>query len=272
MTLRTVLVQVEPEESRLDRLRCAISVAQLFDAQLLGVGIAMLDEFLQPAVRYMRPPVLRALREEIRQNLARSADLFRRAAAPLSDRALWREVEGPPLATLCQSAARADLVIADHPGKTNPIACPNLGALIMAAGTPVLVVPPGCDRLAARNVLVGWKNTREARRAVNDSLPFLKCAERVVLVAAVEGGGERDLAAELGDVAARLERHGVSVEVERRDDAGPPADILIDLARSTGAGLIVCGAYGHSRVQEWVFGGVTDALLHRSPVPVLFSR
>ena len=139
----------------------------------------------------------------------------------------------------------------------------------MKAGRPVLVVPPGCDALDAGNVVVAWKNTREARRALADALPFLKEARQVTLLHVSEERRRRRLARR--PVAFSSPRHrGIA-----RDDCAKDrtvAERIVAFASGEELGLIVAGAYGHTRLREWAFGGVTRDLLAACPVPCLFSR
>ena len=139
----------------------------------------------------------------------------------------------------------------------------NLADLILKAGRPVLVVGAGVDKVDLRNVVIGWKDTREARRAAEDALPLLELADRVTVV---EVASQEDLDSahtRTEDVAAWLERRGISASacaVRAVDD--DPTEIA-DLTKELGAGLLVGGAYGHTRVREWVLGGVTRDLLLR---------
>jgi len=129
------------------------------------------------------------------------------------------------------------------------------------------MVPPGSERLSAKHVVVAWKDTREARRAVRDSLPFLKQAEDVSVIGIGEPaqGGT--------DVCAYLRHHGIEARAYTRPgQIASMADELVRIAEQEGADLIVCGAYGHSRTREWVFGGVTRELLNHAPVCCLMAH
>ena len=142
----------------------------------------------------------------------------------------------------------------------------------MAAGRPILSVPPNLERIDAKQVLVAWKDTREARRAVWDSLPLLRRAESVV-VATMGDEADRGSAA---DVSAYLSAHGVkgalAVVLEPNYGSTEEAEPLMMFAQAEGAGLIVAGAYGHNRVREWLFGGVTRNLLRHAPMPCLLTH
>jgi nucleotide-binding universal stress UspA family protein len=147
--------------------------------------------------------------------------------------------------------------------------------LPLATGRPVLVVPYAFERRpAGRHVMIAWNASREAARAVNDALPLLRRASHVHVVAlspvrSATAHGEEPGA----DIALYLARHGVKVTVSR-DDA-PEVDtgnLLLSRAFDLSADLIVMGAWGHSRLREFVLGGVTRTLLESMTVPVLMSH
>jgi nucleotide-binding universal stress UspA family protein len=137
----------------------------------------------------------------------------------------------------------------------------------------VLLVPEKVDSLRAENIVVGWKETREARRAVQDALPFLQEATRVTIVEVCGPGEEATAQSHLDDVAKYLSRHriggGPRVILQQE---GSGAAQLIQLAADEKADLLVTGAYGHSRLGEWIFGGMTRDLLARSPICCLMSH
>jgi nucleotide-binding universal stress UspA family protein len=121
-----------------------------------------------------------------------------------------------------------------------------------------------------RNVVIAWKETAEAQRAIADALPFMKEANSVTIVQIHEGGAG---APSLVDPEAFLVRHGIAAKTALlpRSEA-TVGDQIVAFAKKTGADLIVAGAYGHTRLREWVFGGVTRGLLLNSPIPCLFSH
>jgi nucleotide-binding universal stress UspA family protein len=137
------------------------------------------------------------------------------------------------------------------------------------------VAPDGTNWLDLRSVLVAWKDTAEARRAAADSLPLLQKAKEVTVAEILEEGGDRHAAtARVKDVTAWLSRHGVTAawRVSENNESGDTTDRLDDIAGEVGAGLIVAGAYGHSRFRELVLGGMTEHLLTRSTRCVLLSH
>jgi nucleotide-binding universal stress UspA family protein len=108
---------------------------------------------------------------------------------------------------------------------------------------------------------------------VRDALPFLQEAKEVLIFAAGEGGSKPAAKQVLADVGRHLVRHGVIVAGEICRDARKPAAVeILELARDENADLIVSGGYGHSRLGEWIFGGVTHELLASTRVCCLLSH
>jgi nucleotide-binding universal stress UspA family protein len=126
------------------------------------------------------------------------------------------------------------------------------------------------DRLTPKNVLVAWKSTTEAQRALADAVPFMKRAGTVVVAAVHEGDRRPD---SIDDAVTFLTHHGIAAKAEVIPAKGAAVeDVILDFAQRTKADLIVAGAYGHSRVREWIFGGVTRALIQKATVPFLLSH
>jgi nucleotide-binding universal stress UspA family protein len=129
--------------------------------------------------------------------------------------------------------------------------------------------------MSGRRVVVAWKDTREARRAVQDALPLLHRAETIVIAEVCERSDDVGPSqARLRDVAEYLARHHVAAAVAERVRPvdGTALNSLLRLAQDESADLIVAGAYGHTRLGEWIFGGMTQGLLAKSHVCCLFSH
>lgn len=282
MSYATLLVHVEADAAADSRLALAVDLANRFDARLIGVGAEL---YRIPSVGYdgyeggddAMGVLVAELAAAVDADLARAGEKFQAAAALVRQGADWRAAVEFPVNEVAAQARAADLVVASlgrrDGGSAYSVAAP--GALVLQTGRPVLAVPPQATGLHAAKVLIAWKDTRESRRAAHDALPFLKGAAEVLLTEVVESPAAVAASeARLADVAAHLSRHGVksraSVAVEETDSAA--AEQLLDLAARQGAELIVAGAYGHTRLQEWVFGGFTRALLAQSAIAVLFSH
>ncbi|WP_163268948.1 universal stress protein [Chelativorans alearense] len=148
------------------------------------------------------------------------------------------------------------------------------GALF-SSGKPLLVVPEGWQAtLSPKRIMIAWDSRIEAARAVRECLDILEGAEEVRLVSVDPVESESGHGAEPGaDAAAYLARHGAKVTVDCLSSQGhSTAEILRRHAVDCAADLLVMGAYGHSRIRERIFGGVTKSILAQSSLPVLMAR
>jgi nucleotide-binding universal stress UspA family protein len=173
-------------------------------------------------------------------------------------------------------ARHADVTIVGRPATaTSDWDHALLEGALFRSGRPVIIVPPGWPpREIGRSVLVCWKPTREAARALGEAEHFLSQADRVTVVsvddtASTGAGGVRMGA----DICAHLARRDVSADlVSLKSDGRSETRAILDQASAVDADLIVMGGYGRSRMTEFVFGGVTHEMLQTSNIPVLMAH
>jgi len=274
VTYKTLMAHLELGRSNEGLLKIAGDLAERFDAGVIGIAMCQPMQIVY-SEGYIPGDIIGQDREQRDREIATAEAEFRYA---LPARALgWRAaVTQDPLADyLARESRGADLVITgvDHNASLfdNSRHVP-IGDVVMQVGRPILVVPTAASGLSFDRVLVGWKDTRETRRAIVDALPFLMTAAHATIVEIAEQK-DLDLASErLADVVSWLSRHGVAAEAIARPSEGQDAHHLHALALEHRAGLIVAGAYGHSRVREWVLGGVTRDLLLRAGRCALVSH
>jgi nucleotide-binding universal stress UspA family protein len=121
--------------------------------------------------------------------------------------------------------------------------------------------------------MIAWKDTAEARRAIAAALPLLKRAKDVQIVEIVDNDGEkRDAARHVADVAAWLQQHGIKAAATTELSAGNAGSHLDLLAAQNRADVVIAGAYGHSRLREWAFGGVTRHFIHAAKTCTLLMH
>lgn len=267
MTYHSLLVHVDATEEGRSRLTNAIELAGRLKARLIGVGAAAFEPHTERTLGIFED----TLKGWVNDQVAEAAEVFQAQAGKVPG-VEWHAMVKRPVRALVDLACSADLIFAS---RTCEVRASEVFAhpddLVLAAGIPVLVQPPMSGPLDAERIVLGWKNTRETRRVIWDSLPLLKAAKAVHLVRFVEG--EDDGGACLDMVGERLRRHGVKVEVTPRPRSERTvADDLQHAADDLGAGLIVAGAYGQPRLRELVLGGVTGELLGESSKYVFFSH
>jgi nucleotide-binding universal stress UspA family protein len=122
-------------------------------------------------------------------------------------------------------------------------------------------------------VIIGWINTREATRAIAEALPLLRLATSTRIVCIEEPAASAQRIMGLADIAAHLDRQGVRVSFNGASSAQrDAATAILEEAHTLSADLIVTGGYGHSRLREWILGGVTRHLINRSDIPLLMAH
>ncbi len=273
MSIKTVLVHVDPGPGCNPRVQLAMHVADLFDADLIGLGAEAFDPVFVSGYAATDGVVIEAIQERIAADLPAAEKHFR-ALTSGRERIAWVKGVDYPDKLLALNARGADLIVASRPARgESPIFAARLADTIMEAGVPVLLAATTGAAFQGDRIVVAWKDTRESRRALGDALPFLKRAKAVVVVAVCGEADTKSGQAGAADVARRLAAHGVeaSVEVVAKGKA-TVAEVLEDVARRHSADLIVAGAYGHSRLREWALGGVTEDFLASCPQFVLLSH
>lgn len=270
MSIASIMVSVDLGQSAASRVRLAADLADRFSATLTGIAARRLADLGPVADIEAAQVAYDSDKAKLAAELGRAKDLFLGNAGKAT-RTVWREAEAGPETVLIRQARGADLVVVGRDPRgdgAGTFSC-TPGPVLMEAGRPILVVPPGLDRLKADRIVIAWKDAPEARRAVSAALPFIAHADQVFVVSA--GGEARLEGAE--DVSELLARHGAHVTTHLlHAPAGTVADEILRFAGRQDADLIVMGGYGHSRLREWLFGGVTRDILQISPLCCLMSH
>jgi nucleotide-binding universal stress UspA family protein len=277
MSFATLMVHVDVEPKSDARVRLAAQLADRFASTLIGISACVLPPYPAEGAYFVTREFVEREQRDILAALQSAEASFRAAADETGSKLEWLEWRSAielPENFVVSEARSADLVIVGRaPDPMDICRCLDPGAAVLRVGRPMLVVPPGIDTLKAERIIIGWKDSREARRALQDSLPLLHEAKSVAVVEVCDDGTDALVREHVEDVVRYLARHRISVGSATA--AAPkhgPADHLINLARVEGADVIVTGAYGHSRLGEWIFGGVTRKLLTSSPVCCLMSN
>jgi nucleotide-binding universal stress UspA family protein len=259
MPRMTLMVHLELGRSNAGLIAIAADLAVRLDADLIGIAVGQPLRISYGDI-YLSPAVVQDDRDQLDGDLA-SARAELEAAHPGAG---WRGAASfaPLDEVIAHHCRAADLLLTcgDRGARAfDTTRRVNIAALVMRIGRPVLVVPDGADAISLDKVVVGWKDGREARRATLDALPVLRAAGAVHIVAVA---AESDIAhAQTSDVAAWLGKHGVTATAHAIASHSDEAGQLEAYARRVGADIIVAGAFGHSRLREWVLGGVTRDLL-----------
>jgi nucleotide-binding universal stress UspA family protein len=280
MSYKTIVLHCNDKRRIANLLVPAVHLAEAFQAHLIGLSVvppvAVISTGAPEGVPIIVDDHCKLYREE--NPIMRSA--FANATQGRGFVSEWRDEEADAFGVgerVLQYARAADLVIAgqtdpDWPGSDMLDVADRLA---MESGRPVLVVPRSEIREPiGERVLVAWNARREAARAVFDALPILRRAKEVKVVW-VNPQSEHDLAQDVpaADICAALARHGVACEAtEQLRPRTSVGETLLDCAKEFGAGLMVMGCYGHTRLREFVFGGASRHVLSKMTIPVLLSH
>jgi nucleotide-binding universal stress UspA family protein len=274
MPISDVLVYVDDAPSWPGRIEAAVALARHHDAHLIGLGVKapIPPVFTADGGAYGLISELEAMRE---RELKKAEEQFDRAMreSGYSASSEWRAGAGDPVMTIALHARYADVTIVSQ-GDPEADDIYNIslpGDLTMSSGRPTLVIPyVGARQPIGRNILIAWNGSREAARAVSDAMAFLQDADSVHVLTVSERGIHETAGP---DLARFLTRHGIRAETENRPRGeANAADTILNVAMERGSDLLVTGCYGHSRLREAMFGGVSRSLFRSMTVPILMGH
>jgi len=255
----------------------AISLAAGFSAHLAGVGFIYEPVIPGSLLGGMPTDLIEAQREEnsrtAKEAVSRFESSARAAGISAETRTLDASVAGAP-DLFGRIARRFDLAVVGQARREQGASEELMieGALF-GSGRPLIVVPHAHKQgLKLDRIIICWDGSRPAARAIADSLPFLRRAQSIDIVVVT---GERDKSGEITGTNMRrhLARHGINVEINHITGGGSGVqNAILSHAAETGADFMVLGGYGHSRLREFILGGVTRSILHSMVVPVLMSH
>lgn len=281
--IKDVLVHLDGTPQDEERLQYAEAIASVWQAHVTGLLTNPLPDV--PMIAPMDggvgvAEVLVSLEDEARRTgdaaQQKLAGRFARLGVPYEIRRV-EDMHGRLPSRTASEARWADLFVASRPyGGGAAAQWDNLfETVLFEGGRSILVVPPNRPPAdAIRRVLVCWRDTREAARAVAEASPIIAQAARtLILIVDPEHPRDGSQNAPAADIAKHLGRLGTSVEVcavESQDRR--VSEVILDQARRMSADLIVMGGYGHSRAREWMMGGATRDMLSTSEFPILMAH
>lgn len=269
--MKSILLHIYEDSGLESRLSSALDLARAFGSHITCLHATPFEDYLavDPFVAAALPEEFSRKMEKLRTELQhRVEERLRREAVS------WDWIHRDELMSdaLIRYSILSDVVVVSLASRAIERNDPRPVAATVATGSraAVLAVPEQFGALDVDGpVLIAWNGSPEAAAAARASLPLLKRASKVVLLEV-----EDKLSRYPRDLVARyLSRHNVHVEiVQRRPIEDRVGLAIVEAASEVGARLIVMGAYGHSRVREFLLGGVTRTLIHNSPLPLLLAH
>lgn len=274
--IKDIVVNLGARGSGIPTADYAVSVAGALEAHITGIAFAYDPTLPASGMGYF--PVQPVDQRHDNEAAAKAAiDHFAAAATQANVSAETRLLSAKSTAAGDQfgrMARRFDLAIVgqvDPEGSAVDATIPV--STLFESGRPVIIVPYIQRILLKRDsVMVCWDGSRSAARAIADAMPLLERAENVeIVIISNERGKQEEI--EGADMGRHLARHGLKVAVNRmmRGDSDV-TDALLSHRADSGADFIVMGGYGHSRLREFVLGGVTRKILRSMTVPTLMSH
>jgi nucleotide-binding universal stress UspA family protein len=280
MSFRTILANLNETANNEAVISTAAVLAGEFEASVTGLYVVPAAP-VYPAARHEPIPEMFETHREYFRRQSASVEAAFKAGFPRDSarhRLRIEKSESPLIGdSVIEQGRRFDLILLSKTDTKSELGVELdfVTRIAVAVGRPVIVVPFNVPLTSIpETVIVGWNGSREAARAVFDSLPILTRAKTVHVVW-VDPPAERARSeASPGEWIARaLGLHGVKVVVTPLDGDGESAgEVLLRKAADAGAGLLVIGAYGHSRLSEFILGGVTRTVLRHMTCPVLLSH
>jgi nucleotide-binding universal stress UspA family protein len=274
---KDVVVNISGRGPRDFAAEYATSIAATFGAHLAGISFLYEPVIPDGTLGGIPVDLIELQREENSKVANEAVSRFEAGVKKAGVSAETRILDatfGGAATVFAQIARRFDLAVVGQAQREGGASDELLveGALF-ESGRPLVVVPYIQKRgLTLERVLACWDGGRTAARAIGDAMPFLERAKAVdiVIVAEERKGGDEINGANMG---AHLARHGVTANVKRiaKGDLAIE-DVLLSYAADSGADFMVMGGYGHSRLREFILGGVTRGILASMTVPVMMSH
>ncbi|MGC4251540.1 MAG: universal stress protein [Sphingobium sp.] len=271
--MKSVLLHIHDDRGAESRLQAACDLARCCEGHIQCIQVRSAPDLVAADMyggAVFAPAIADELREIDDKLRAQVEERLKREGVSWD----WRQVDGETVGALLRAAKLSDIIVATLPeGARRDFrdALPIAADLALGGRTPVLAMPQSarCLTIPGR-AIVAWDGSQEAAAAIRAAIPLLKLAQEVHLVT-VEETDKRDFPST--DAPEYLSRHGISVQVHSWPRGGEGVEAaLLDAISALAADWVVMGAFGHNRLRELVFGGVTRRMLRDARVPLLLTH
>lgn len=277
MAIKDLAVAFNGSDNSRAALKMAIQMCRKYDAALTGLYAHVPVHFSGTVGAWMPKEVLQSLRDAEDKAAGDVEAEFRQMVAgqgfegPVG----WFAEQGQPTEVLARTARFYDLLLIGQytSGEDTKQSVPA-ESLVTRSGKPIVVVPNGYQvRPFTGHAVVAWDASRPAARALSDAMQILETKQRLDVVTVRAPGAEPEEPRPQHDIVRFLTRHQIPVKLNvltaSRDRIGPT---IVEFCRDNDADLLVMGAFGHARLREELFGGVTRHILRHTAVPVLLAH
>jgi nucleotide-binding universal stress UspA family protein len=288
--IKTILVPATGSDMDIAVFRSALTVARAFAAHLeflhvhvdavamaarmvshvrVGVGdaVSRLADQIEGDAALLEAKAGQSFQEFCAREQLVLADTPTAQGAPSAQ---WLRQVGDQPYWVAEMGRSADLLIIGRPTDDPGVSIDTIETALFGSGRPVLIAPPAALAALPESIVIAWKETPEAARAVGAAMPLLSTAKQILIVTVAEDQGPSD--EEGARLLTSLRWHGFNVSMRRLPPGpqGAASTLLAEAAEQSA--LVVMGAYGNSRLRQWIFGGFTRHVLRSAEVPVLLMH
>ena len=277
MELKSILVAVGRGPSAQAAIKGAAALARSHGAHLLGLHVIDVAPFVSYVDTDVPAQVLEIQRERLHADAVATEAVFKQITEQSGVDSLWHCVEGRTHHVIDLHARYYDLVCASGPATVDDGfgVLPIAEELVFSTGRAVLIIPQNFDATSiGEHVTVAWNGSREAAKAVSYAMAILSHAQKVSMVTVMDNRlNETQATTIAADMSQYLDKHSVVPHAQTVSADGVAAgQFLHDWARGQGSDLLVMGAYGHTRIREFILGGVTRWSLRNTTIPILMAH
>ena len=287
MTIRTILAPIDGSAASTETAKAAFSIGRELGAHveaihvktdpkdtipLLGEGmsVAMIEDMVEIAERDSKERSDSA--SKVFQDTASEfGAIITDQPSPNGFTACWTQEVGRDDDVIARKGRLSDIVVVGRPGEGSDVSATlSLNAALFETGRPVMVVPPSGIGSMSEKIAISWNGSAQSARAVSSALPLIKKASEVIVFTI---DSDQTSSARAPELVSYLKWHGVDAHMRTLEAQGNA--VGKELLREAGAanvGLLVMGAYTHSRMRQLILGGVTRHVLENSTIPLFMAH
>tara|TARA_R110002096_G_scaffold416576_2_gene619544 strand:+ start:399282 stop:400094 length:813 start_codon:yes stop_codon:yes gene_type:complete len=269
--IKTILVPIGHDKGAAQRVALAAELANKYDAhiQALHVLTPAGDMFKSMPVEAYTAEAFNQYERDLQEEAKKYRAVYEKQLKAAGVRYDWCQQQGNMLDFLNLHSRSADLTVLTQKGESLDDIMSVMHDFIIESGLPVIVIPEAGASADYKNILIAWDGGKQCAKATHDALPILKNADKVTVLTIAE---ENKSQIPEADICIKLSRHGVNAEALTVAESDSVGGRILETAESINADLIISGAWGHRRLREIIFGGVTKKLLSNQKYSIYLSH
>lgn len=269
--IKTILVPIGHDAGAAKRVEFAAELANKYDAHIKALHVLTPagDMFKYTPVEAYTAEAFDQYEKDLKLEAEKYREMYEKQLKSAGVRYDWCQQQGNMLDYLNLHSRTADLTVLTQKGDTMDDIMSVMNDFIIEGGLPSIIIPEAGASVDYKNILVAWDGGQQCARAVDDAIPILKNADKVTVLTIDEDKKNQIPEA---DICVKLARHGVNAEALTINEADSIGKCILKTADNVNADLIVAGAWGHRRLRELIFGGVTKSLLSNQKHSIYLSH